>query len=152
MNAISLSEFADRLNQIIPIITKEFSRQEFGDILKTKVTIPQLLVLNFLDLQGETRMKDLAGFMKVTTPAMTGIVDRLVRDKYTIRVYDPKDGRVIRVKITNRGQELLKKAKEQKRQAIIKVFGKLPGSDRKEYLRIFTQIKDILVNENSNLK
>lgn len=152
MGALSLSEFADRFNRIVPIITKEFSRKQFGDTMRIKATIPQLLVLNFLDLQGETKMKDLANFMNVTTAAMTGIVDRLVRDNYAVRVYDPKDRRVIRVKMTSRGSDLLKKANEQKRATIIHIFGKLSDVEREQYLKILTRIKDILENEGAKTK
>jgi len=147
MAQISLSEFADKLNQTIPLIIKEFSRHETSDIFESKITLPQILVLNFLDLQGETRMKDLALYMNVTTAAMTGVVDRLVRDKCLVRVYDPNDRRVVKVKITDKGKELLKKMNDHKKKAIVKVFDKIPEKDREEYLRILINIKDILVNE-----
>ncbi len=152
MSALSLSEFADKFNTIIPIIMKELSRRQFGDIIKTKATIPQLLVLNFLELQGETKMKDLAGFMNVTTAAITGIVDRLVRDKCVMRVYDQNDRRIIRVKLTEKGRDLLNKANEHKHNAVVNIFGKLSDTEREQYLRILMRVKDILESEEISSK
>jgi len=145
--AISLNEFADRLNKIIPLIMKVFARRSTNELYKEKVTLPQLLVLAFLDEQGESRMTDLARFMKVSTAAMTGIVGRLVRYGYILRVYDPKDRRIIKVKLNAKGTSLIKKIAQQRRRMVINVFGKISESEREDYLRILTRIRDILTKE-----
>ena len=92
-------------------------------------------------------MTDLARFMGVSTAAMTGIVDRLVRDGYAVRTFYPHDRRIIKVKLTTRGGELLRKVNQQRRQMLIKIFGRISETDRREYLRILMQIKDILTKE-----
>jgi hypothetical protein len=45
--AISLNEFADRLNKIMPVIMKGFARRSTNELYKEKITLPQLLVLAF---------------------------------------------------------------------------------------------------------
>lgn len=147
MPELSLSEFADRLNETIPLVMREFARRQLKELYKDKITLPQLLILEFLHKEGEPRMSYLAHFMNVTTAAMTGIVDRLVRDSYAARVYDTQDRRIIKIKLTNRGLELLKNINEQRRKMVVRIFGRLPEDDRGEYLRILTAIKDILSNE-----
>jgi len=146
--SISLSEFADKLNQIMPVIMKEFARRNTNELSKGKITLPQLLTLGFLNEKGDSRMTDLARFMKVSTAAMTGVVDRLVRDAYILRVYDPQDRRIIRVKLTHKGAELIRKINQQKRRMTINIFGKISDSERDNYLRILTRIHDILTKEN----
>jgi len=146
--SISLSEFADKLNQIMPVIMKEFARRNTNELSKGKISLPQLLTLGFLNEKGESRMTDLARFMKVSTAAMTGVVDRLVRDAYILRVYDPQDRRIIRVKLTHKGAELIRKINQQKRRMTINIFGKISDSERDNYLRILTRIHDILTKEN----
>ena len=145
---LSLSEFADKLNRIMPVIMKEFARRNANELSKGKITLPQLFTLGFLNEKGESRMTDLARFMKVSTAAMTGVVDRLVRDAYILRVYDPKDRRIIKVKLTSKGVQLIKKINQQKRQMVINVFGEITQVEREEYLRILTRIYDILTKEN----
>jgi DNA-binding MarR family transcriptional regulator len=139
----SLSEFADKMNEIMPVIMKEFSRRHMSEY-KGKITLPQFLILGFLHVNDESKMSDLAHFMNVTTAAMTGIVERLVRDGYLVRVYDDKDRRIIKVKLTLEGNGLVKEINQHKRQMLIKIFSDISVADRRQYLRILTQIKDIL--------
>ena len=145
--SLSLGEFADKLNRIMPVMMKEFARRNANELSKGKITLPQLFTLGFLNEKGESRMTDLAHFMKVTTAAMTGVVDRLVREAYILRVYSPKDRRIIKVRLTHKGAELIKKINQQKRSMIINIFGKISESEREEYLRILTRIRDILAKE-----
>ncbi len=121
------------------------------ELHKGRVTLPQIMILHFLQIEQEARMKDLARFMGVTMAAMTGIIDRLVKSGHCARVYDPQDRRIIKIKLTAKGDSLVKSINEGKRQMIIKIFGKISETDRQDYLRILLQIKEILLKENSNL-
>jgi DNA-binding MarR family transcriptional regulator len=145
MNRLCLAEFADRINEIVPVIMKEFTKRQTGELYKTKVTLPQFLILVLLQREGETKMTDLAHMVKVTTAAMTGI-------GYAVRAYDPQDRRIIKVKATTKGSQLVKKVNEERRKMIIKIFGKLSESDRTDYLRILTQIKEALIKEGPVVK
>jgi len=148
MSHVSLSQFADRVNAIIPVMMKEFARRQIGELHKEKITLPQLLVLDFVGMNGESKMKDVAHFMRVSTAAMTGIVQRLVREHLLQRVFDPRDRRIIKVRLTFKGSELAKKINADRRKLIIRVFGKISECDRQDYLRILLQIKEILLNKN----
>ena len=145
---LPLSEFADKLNRIMPVIMIEFLRRNANELSRGKITPSQLLTLSFLNEKGESRMTDLAGFMKVSTAAMTGVVDRLVRDAYALRVFDPQDRRIIKVRLTPKGAELIKRINRQKRNMIVNIFGKISDSERQDYLRILTRLQDVLTKEN----
>ncbi|MDD4955694.1 MAG: MarR family transcriptional regulator [Candidatus Omnitrophica bacterium] len=145
---LSVETFAGRLNEIMPVIVKEFTARFTKELHKNKITLPQFLVLEFLSRGGSSKMTELANFMNVTTAAMTGIVDRLVRDGYLKRVADCNDRRIIKVKLTDDGNVIVKKINERKRQMFIKVFGRISEEDRERYLTILKQIKDVLVENN----
>lgn len=145
--SLPLSEFADRLNRIMPVIMKEFVRRNTADLFKVKVTLPQLLVLQFLSEQQEARMTDLAHFLRVSTAAVTGLVDRLVRSGHILRVFDQDDRRIIRIRLTAKGSELMRKINQQRRDMVIHVFGKITESERQDYLRILTRIHKVLTEE-----
>jgi len=149
MSQLSISQFADRMNEIMPVIMREFARRQVNELYKGKITLPQFLALEFLHRESECKMSALAHFMGVTTAAMTGIVERLVKGGYAARVYDPKDRRIIKIKLTAKGNELVKKINAQRRQMVINIFGKIPETDRQEYLRILMQIKEILTRQES---
>lgn len=145
----SLVEFANKMNEVMPVLFREFSKRQANELYKGKITLPQFLILDFLNRQGESQMTHLANFMHVTTAAMTGIVERLVRDGYLVRVYETKDRRIIKVKLTSKGNELVKRINQQRQRMIIKIFGNISEDDRKDYLRILMQIKEILTKEDS---
>ena len=92
-------------------------------------------------------MTDLARFMTVSAAAMTGIMDRLVRDGYAARGYDTKDRRIIKAKLTLRGNDLVKRVGDQRKEMITNIFGKVSETDREDYLRILLKIKEILTEE-----
>jgi DNA-binding MarR family transcriptional regulator len=83
----------------------------------------------------------------VTTAAATGLVDRLVKAGYVQRVYDPSDRRIIKVKLTSKGADLVKKIMVNKVARVKDVFGKLSAGDREDYLRVLTRIKEVLEQE-----
>lgn len=144
MTSHSITDFADKLNEIMPMLMREFSRLQPEEIYKGKITLPQILILEFLSSQGQAKMKDIAEFMKVSTPATTGIVDRLVKSGYALRDYDKNDRRIIKILITPRGASLLRRIKQERRSATIKIFERICEEDRENYLRILTRIRDIL--------
>ena len=144
MATLSLGEFADRVNEAMRFMVKEFVKQRTGNFYKIKVTMPQFVILDLLQRQGETKMSDLARSAGVTTAAMTGIVGRLVRDGYAARERDRKDRRIVMVAPTAKGRRTRKDMKQRRREVIMKVFGKVSQHDRDEYLRILTNIRDHL--------
>ena len=146
MSTIPLAEFADRLSEIIPTVMQEFARRQANELFKGKITLPQFLVLNFLSQQHESKMTEMANFVGVTTAAMTGIIERLVKYGYCLRVFDPDDRRIIKVRLSSRGADLVRKVNQQRRQMIIKIFGRISEAERREYLKILLRIKEILTN------
>lgn len=144
---MSVAEFADRLNEVMPVVIKEFARRQAKELYTGKITLPQFLILDYLVKNDAAKMSDLARFMQVSTAAATGIVERLVRDKYVLRQSEPKDRRVIKIKITTKGMELVRKVNQQRRQMIIKIFGTLSAAQRRAYLQILGQIRSALINQ-----
>jgi len=102
------------------------------------------LILDFLEKNGESKMTDLAHFVSVSTAAMTGMVDRLVNYGYVVRESELHDRRVIKIKLNLRGNRLVKKINQQRRNMIIDVFGRVSETDRSDYLRVLMKIKEVL--------
>ncbi|MDD5136097.1 MAG: MarR family transcriptional regulator [Candidatus Omnitrophica bacterium] len=142
MAHMPLAEFADKVTEIMPVIMREFLKKETEEFYKAKITIPQLVVLDMLVREGELRMSDLARLMNVTTAATTGIVDRLVREGYVARESDAEDRRIIKVRPTAKGIRIVKSANEHKKAIIVKMFSVVSDTEREEYLRILTVVRD----------
>jgi len=144
MDRISLSGFADKLADLMLGVWRAIVKREACELFKGKITLPQFVILNILYKEGETKMSDIARFLDVSTAAATGLVARLVKCGYLVRVYDPHDRRIIRIKLSAKGGELLKKTTQARREMIIDIFGRISQDDREAYLRILSQVLDIL--------
>jgi DNA-binding MarR family transcriptional regulator len=144
MTGMRLSEFADRVNEIMPIILKEYLRHNSGEVINSKITMPQFYILDFLKRQGESKMSDLARIIGVSTAAVTGIADRLVRDKLVVRVSDPGDRRIVKIRLTPAGKDMAERIVRQRKDITIRIFSKISDSEREEYLRILEHIKEHL--------
>jgi DNA-binding MarR family transcriptional regulator len=141
MSNISITEFADRVSEIMPAIMKEFLRSQSGGFYKIKITLPQLAIMNILERVKDANMTNLAKAMNVTTSAMTGVVDRLVRDGYVARVRDAEDRRIVHIKLTAKGLKTIRAAIEDRKRATIKMFGVISQEEREKYLEILEHIK-----------
>jgi DNA-binding MarR family transcriptional regulator len=92
-------------------------------------------------------MSGLAHFLNISTPAATGIVDRLVKYGYIARVFDPEDRRIIKIRLTPKGSSLVNKINQQKRQSTIDIFSRISEKERNDYLKILMRIRDIITQE-----
>ncbi|OGX16867.1 MAG: hypothetical protein A3K83_04285 [Omnitrophica WOR_2 bacterium RBG_13_44_8b] len=128
----------------MPEIVKGFMQRQTNELVKGKITMPQFFILNVLGKEGATKMTDIAHVLNVTTAAATGIIDRLVKYGYVERLYEPQDRRIIKVKLTKTGTQLLTRINQQKKQMIMDIFGRISQAERESYLKILTRIQDIL--------
>jgi DNA-binding MarR family transcriptional regulator len=72
-----------------------------------QITMQQLRVMTILYHDGPTRVSDLARRLGVSTPTITGILDRLVRQGATYRTSDQRDRRVVLNDLTVEGRQLV---------------------------------------------
>lgn len=145
MGELTLSQFADSVSEMMPVIMREFFKKEKNGFLKLKVTMPQLVILVLLDRRGESSMSDMAVAMDVTTAAMTGMVNRLVRYGFITREHAKDDRRVVRIALTPKGSKMVKDMLEARKEIVKSIFGKLTQRDREQYLGILQRIHDALV-------
>lgn len=149
MESTSLTDYSRNLIEVMPEVIRGLWKREINELTNGTLTPPQIFTLIYLNKMTELRMTDVARYLSVTTAAATGIADRLVKADYVSRVYDPADRRIIRVRLTGKGQELVKKLLVHKVARIKEVFSKLSAKDREDYLRVLTRVKDILAQESS---
>jgi DNA-binding MarR family transcriptional regulator len=147
MSQLTLGVFSDRVSEIMPVIMREFLKHQSGEFYRTKITMPQFVVLEALHRHGELNMTDMANFMNVTTAAMTGIVERLVRDGYVTRKHDPGDRRIIKICTTVKGLAIVKKVLEDRKKMTMKIFGMISQEERDSYLEILEHIRSHLMEQ-----
>jgi DNA-binding MarR family transcriptional regulator len=84
--------------------------------------VTQLRVLFILHETPGAPAGLLAERLRVTPPTVTGLVDRLVRMGVVRREEDPKDRRLVRNVLTERGQEVLGEVEREGRAFLTQLF------------------------------
>ncbi len=143
---LDIESFACEVAGIVPELIKGMFRLKPDTLGRGKVTVPQFLALDLILQKGRLKMRDIAEGLNVSLPAATGIIERLYKMNMVERVYDSRDRRVVRIKLTLKGRKAAVDIRNSRKQAIKEVFGKLTPRERRDYLNILRKIKDILYN------
>jgi DNA-binding MarR family transcriptional regulator len=108
------------------------SNQAFFD--SVGITMPQALVVCYVEEKVNPKMTAIAEESGVTTAAMTGMIDRLSELGYVAREHDAKDRRVEHVVLTKKGQSLYDEIHRVRVATFQRVFSELPEEDVKIYV------------------
>jgi DNA-binding MarR family transcriptional regulator len=82
-----------------------------GVLSSRMVTQSQFLILLSVHARGACAMNTLSDHMKVSSPTMSGMVNRLVKAQYLKRVPNKVDRRQIMIELTPKGQKFLNEFK-----------------------------------------
>ena len=110
--AVNLTDSVDELVELLreTVVRLQPSSQEISAAWSTtQITMQQLRVMTILYHEGPTRVSDLARRLDVSTPTITGILDRLVRQRLSYRMSDPRDRRVVLNNLTQDGRDLVER-------------------------------------------
>ncbi|KPJ53471.1 MAG: hypothetical protein AMS16_05300 [Planctomycetes bacterium DG_58] len=101
----------------------------------TGLSFPQYALLAVLDQMGEANMSRLAQRLGTTMGAATNLVDKLVDAAHVERTRSTTDRRVVNVKCTERGRELLAEVTTDVAEFLGRFFGQIPAEDRQTVIK-----------------
>jgi DNA-binding MarR family transcriptional regulator len=133
-----VDEILDRLDPLIARQRREVVRH--GCLRLVSAT--QLHVLYMLDSEGTKSMTVLADALGVTLPNVTGIVDRMVERGLVERVRDEGDRRVVAVRTTAEGRNVLQEIDLVRRRTLGAVLELLTPQQQAHALQTFTDLRD----------
>nr|AYM52850.1 MarR family transcriptional regulator [Myxococcaceae bacterium MCy9487] len=103
-------------------------------------TPPQVHALLWLGVDGTLTMGELAKRLGVTEKTVTGVVDRLEREGHLQRERGEADRRVVRCRLTEKGQQTFSKLDRSMNRAMGVVMGMLDAEDRKALFRVMEKV------------
>jgi DNA-binding MarR family transcriptional regulator len=121
-------EKQDLITEIIKLQRKvdRARRQYEVDVwMDLQLTMAQLKSLFFIINQGSTNPGKLAAALGVTPTNVTGIIDRLEKQGLVSRTGDAQDRRVMLLRATSRGEDLVTKLRERRQSYLAGVLAKL---------------------------
>ena len=129
-----------KIEQLLPSFIKCFKGESAVALDELDLTIPQIHVLNYLAMNDNCKMSDISTALSVTLSNMTSMIDRLIREGYVAREDDPSDRRIVRINLSNKGKQIIKKFKEHRAKSMKIMFQKMSQKDIKNIIGIIERV------------
>jgi DNA-binding MarR family transcriptional regulator len=96
--------------------------------------------LRFISEHSNPAMADVAEHLCITPPSATSLVNGLVQTGQLKRVRDAKDRRIIRLAITPKGREFMRRAFSQMAEQMRRFFSRLNAAEQRNLVRILEKL------------
>lgn len=130
------------LADIVMVMQRRFMASLMGELARGKVSFPQFFLLGHLCSQGPTGMSRIAELMNHSTPAATGLVQRLEKLGYVRRTHEREDRRKVNVAATPKGTRLVEGIRQEMIGNLEKVMGMLEPGEQRAWLDIYRKIHE----------
>lgn len=110
-------------------------------------TIMQFLALKFLRTSQDRTIGELADHLMLSKSSATQLIERLVKAGFVERIDDPEDRRIVRLRITPRGEQLLANMKQRYVDKMTALLSKIPDEDLRELVRIHRELIETIQKE-----
>ena len=107
-----------------------------------QLSILQIQTLSFLKHHNNAQMGEIAEYFNIELSSATSLLNKLVTLQLVERQTDPKDRRLVRISLTKKGSELLKKAMEAKSKNIGNMLSYLTDTEKTELLRLLEKLNE----------
>ena len=118
-------EIVEELIELQRKIDRDRRQYELDAWMSLNLGIGQLKTLFFISNRGATTTGKLATALKVTPTNITGIIDRLLEKNLITRTGDPDDRRVLVLRTTSKGDELVAELRQKHRERMTELFNNL---------------------------
>jgi len=130
------------LASIIMVMQRRFMANLMGELSKGSISFPQFFLLGHLCSHGATGMSRIAELMGHSTPAATGMVQRLEKLGYVRRSHGQDDRRKVTVTTTAKGTRLVEGVRQEIIGNLEKVMDLLEPREQRAWLDIYKKIHD----------
>lgn len=133
-----IDETASTIASVVPGLISGAELEFFSG---AKVTNCQLIAIMAIFQAGRCTMGQLAKKLHVSTPTVTGLVDRLTRLRLAKRVHSRKDRRKVYIDLSEKGRALIAGFKGMVRRRWSRLLTALNPADVKNFRRIFEEVR-----------
>lgn len=139
----------ERLADIVLSLQRCFMLRLSEELTPGLVSFPQFFLLGHVSSQARPlSMSEIADKMNHSTPAATGLVDRLEKLGYVQRLHATNDRRKVMVKITRKGKALVGRIRQDIVTSLAEIMELLPHREQKAWLSIYEKIFSFCQNKN----
>ena len=133
---MSTEEIFARLDRVLPLLLSRLAHQTRVPGLGPAA----MATLRKLKLSGTCTVSGLAEWMGVTSATVTGITNKLVSQNLIQRWREESDRRVVRLKLTTDGSEMLSHVERLRREKTSRILMKLHEEDLRKLADILERL------------
>ncbi|HEY5508642.1 MAG TPA: MarR family transcriptional regulator [Paludibacter sp.] len=141
-NKISIDSSIENLISIHPLLSKSFTK---SIRTKTNLNPGSLYVLGVLRRHDILSMSEIGCKLSMPKPHVTSLVDKLIAEDMVERLLDPKDRRIVNIRITEKGIDDFNAIKLEISQELRIRLEKLSAEKLDILAEASQQIKEILI-------
>ena len=135
------ADLSGLLLDAIPLVLRAI-REAMRDRRDSRLTVPQFRVLGFVSLQSCTN-KQLADWQGVSLPAISRMVDCLVKRELLIRTADTVDRRQVKLQLTKKGKDEFERLRSHVQATLADRLVVLPKAEKSTVASGLTALKEI---------
>lgn len=136
-------------NKEIEETFREFIRTllpKWVDLKNQEVSFSQFVLLQILRKKGPKKVSELAEDMFVTSSAITGLSDKLVKNDFILRERSEKDRRIVQLVITEKGEQLALKIEQQQKEKMDHIHDGFTEEELKVMKKMYEKLTHNLKN------
>ena len=137
-------EYIVEIEKNLPHLIKHFHIANPKRLFGIKITLQQYVALGAIAKKGKAMVSELSKILEVAFSTVTELIVRLEKRHLVIKERDNSDKRIIWVKLTNRGLNLLQKINSQKKQHIKSILEKLEVFERETLIKALISVANIV--------
>ncbi|MFC7321074.1 MarR family winged helix-turn-helix transcriptional regulator [Halobacillus campisalis] len=140
--AASIANVEKELRYISGII-----KQKGREILdQYPITAPQFVAIQWLLEKGDLTIGELSDHIYLACSTTTDLVDRMEKNKLVERVRDPKDRRVVRIHVLDKGKQIIHEVIEKRQEYLKEVLTEMPSDDVETLNKLLSLLHDNMLH------
>lgn len=112
-----------------------------------ELTAIQFFTLRLLSREKQMKVTDIAACLGVTLSAITGLINRLYKLGLVTREQDEADRRIVWIKLTRKGEDLINHLNEKRAQVLAQVLQDLPPEEFARLEKLLNYIYERLAKQ-----
>ena len=134
--------------ETVPVVMRMI-RKELRKRGATVLTVPQFRTLAYVNRREGASLSEVADHIGLTLPSMSALVDGLVTRNYVTRNTQADDRRRMELALTERGETMLRTAREGTLAELAHRLSRVPSNDRAIILKAMCVLREVFPEENA---
>ena len=145
--AENIEQEVEILNRMGPELSKVFGTEDLEEVLDIDIKFAHIPILCQIRTLRNPTMGELGDSSGFQLSSLTRITDKLVERDLVAREADASDRRVVRIRITDEGSQIVRKFEIARKKKVRSILMRLTSRERKDLIRVLQDIHKRISSE-----